>query len=346
MKLSQMAMGLSFIFALSSCFSQDARGEKLVMEKPDGLYANIVTNKGDILVKLEMEKSPLTTLNFVGLAEGVLNSSTKKGPFYEGIIFHRVVPNFVVQGGDPTGTGTSGPGYSFPDEIDPSLKHDKAGILSMANSGPNTNGSQFFITLEPTPWLDGKHAIFGEVVEGMDVVKKIAQEDNIQRVEIIAKGEKAEAFEISQKHFDELLKEVTKEQKKSQETFLKSQEEKALARFKNKPSQTPEGIFYEIEKEGQGTPPKSGQKVEVHYAGYLLSGDKFDSSYDRGDTFSFTLDVDRLIPGWESQLKEMKVGEKRHIVIPPHLAYGERGVPGVIPPNSFLDFTVELISVK
>jgi peptidylprolyl isomerase len=336
---------LSLIFFLSACWAPNARGQN-TMERPDGLYANIVTNKGDILVKLEMEKSPLTTLNFAGLAKGELNATTKKGPFYNGITFHRVVPNFVIQGGDPTGTGTSGPGYTFPDEINPSLKHNKAGILSMANAGPGTNGSQFFITLEATPWLDGKHAIFGEVVEGMDVVRKIAQGDTIQSVEIIAHGEKAKSFEISQAHFDALLKEVGGEQLKAQEAFLKSQREQALSKFKGTPLETKEGIFYEILQEGTGAHPVSGQNLEVHYAGYLLSGDKFDSSYDRGETFTFVLDRDRLIPGWESQLKEMKVGEKRHILIPPHLAYGERGVPGVIPPNSFLDFTVELVSAK
>jgi cyclophilin family peptidyl-prolyl cis-trans isomerase len=165
----------------------------------NGLYADMVTNKGKIRIKLEFKKTPLTVANFVGLAEGTKNSSRNKGvKFYDGLTFHRVIDNFMIQGGDPLGTGGGGPGYKFPDEFDPSLKHDSPGILSMANSGPNTNGSQFFITHKATPWLNGKHTVFGKVVAGLDVVNKIEKGDRIISITIIRNGTEARQFQTNQ----------------------------------------------------------------------------------------------------------------------------------------------------
>lgn len=172
---------------------------------PDGLYAKFITSKGDILIKLEFEKTPLTVMNFVGLAEGTKDSNRGKGfRFYDGLTFHRVIPNFMVQGGDPAGNGSGGPGYKFPNEIDPTLMHDAPGVLSMANAGPGTNGSQFFITHVKTPWLDGKHTVFGHVVEGQDVVNAIRQGDTIKNINIIRMGIKATAFKADQESFDML----------------------------------------------------------------------------------------------------------------------------------------------
>ena len=175
---------------------------------PDGLYAEMETSKGKILLVLEFEKTPLTVASFVGLAEGTKNYSkdgsppTAQGkPFYDGLTFHRVIPDFMIQGGDPEGVGRGGPGYRFRNEIDSSLKHDRAGILSMANAGPDTNGSQFFITHKDTPWLDGKHTVFGHVVEGQDVVNKIVKGDTIKTVKIIRVGEKAKAFKGDEADF-------------------------------------------------------------------------------------------------------------------------------------------------
>ncbi|MCD4794709.1 MAG: peptidylprolyl isomerase [Bacteroidales bacterium] len=183
---------ISLTFALlSSC---SIFQKSLINE--DGLYAKITTNKGDIIVYLEFEKTPLTVANFVGLAEGQIKNEAKNPgePYYNGIIFHRVIKDFMIQTGDPTGTGRGGPGYKFKDEFHSDLKHDKAGILSMANSGPGTNGSQFFITHKDTPWLDNKHSIFGHVVEGQDVVNSIQGDDKIIEVKIIRNGKKAKKF--------------------------------------------------------------------------------------------------------------------------------------------------------
>jgi peptidylprolyl isomerase len=199
-----MKKQILFIFSLSllitSCglFNNDLPDE-------DGLYARLHTNKGDILLQLEYEKTPLTVANFVGLAEGKIKNSAKPEgePYYNGIIFHRVIKDFMIQAGDPTGTGRGGPGYKFKDEFDKSLKHNKAGILSMANAGAGTNGSQFFITHKATPWLDGKHSVFGHVKEGQDVVDAIAQGDTILNVRILRVGKNAKKFDAPAV-FDEL----------------------------------------------------------------------------------------------------------------------------------------------
>ena len=314
----------------------------------DGLYAKITTSKGDILLKLFYTKTPLTVINFVGLAQGTLHlggSDKPTGtPFYNGLTFHRVIANFMIQGGCPLGTGTGGPGYTFPDEFDPSLRHDSPGILSMANAGPGTNGSQFFITHVPTPHLDDKHTVFGRVVEGQDVVNKIDKGDALKTIEIIRVGKEAEQFKTDQAAFDAALATI----KGAAANALKEQQEKIKKSIKErwpKAIRTQSGLYYDLEKKGEGEPPAVGTNIKVHYTGRLLLGNrKFDSSYDRGEPIAFPVGTGRVIQGWDEALSQMTKGEKRTLIIPPELAYGERGAGGVIPPNAWLVFDVELVS--
>jgi peptidylprolyl isomerase len=325
------------------------KGEIMASEETqlaEGLYAKFITDKGEILTSLELEKTPLTVANFVGLAEGAKafkdSSGRTSGRYYDGLKFHRVIPNFMIQGGCPLGSGTGGPGYTFPDEIDPTLKHDRPGILSMANAGPGTNGSQFFITHVPTPWLDGKHTIFGHVVKGQEIVDKIVQGDALKSVEIIRVGGKANAFKSDQATFDAML--AGREGKAAKDKQEKMAKEQAAIKEKYPNAiTTPSGLMYVVTKEGEGETPKAGATVTAHYTGTLLDGKKFDSSVDRGSPFKFPVGAGRVIKGWDEAFLAMKKGEKRILIIPPDLAYGSRGAGGVIPPNATLVFDVELI---
>lgn len=315
---------------------------------PDGLYAKIHTDKGEILLKLYFQKTPLTVINFVGLAEGSLSlggSDKPTGkPFYDGLKFHRVIKGFMIQGGCPLGTGTGGPGYTFPDELDPSLKHDSAGVLSMANAGPDTNGSQFFITTEPTPHLDGKHTVFGKVVEGQDVVDAVEQNDVIKKIEIIRIGKEAEEFKTDQEAFDKAMA-VFKEKEEKQQQERLGRIEKIIADRWPDMQKTASGLRYKIKKEGTGEPPQPGKTVIAHYIGRLLETNRqFDSSYDRGEPIRFRVGTGQVISGWDEALLTMKKGEKRILILPPELAYGSRGVAKVIPPDAWLLFEVELIN--
>lgn len=305
----------------------------------DGLYAVMHTSKGDILLALEYKKTPMTVANFVGLAEGSLN---KDKPFYDGLKFHRVIANFMIQGGCPLGTGTGGPGYKFGDEFDPSLKHDQAGILSMANSGPGTNGSQFFITHVETPWLDNRHSVFGHVVEGQKVVDSIAQGDTIKKVEILRVGSDAEAFKVTKQIFTSYIVESENKRKKALEEARANVEAELKNRYPEA-IRTKTGLRYVVKKKGDGERfPKMGTRVKVHYQGSLLDGRIFDSSIQRGEPTEFR--IGEVIEGWNEALVTMSAGEERTLIIPPELGYGEMGYPGIIPPNSYLIFEVHLLS--
>jgi peptidylprolyl isomerase len=309
---------------------------------PDGLYAVMETTRGEIILSLEYEKTPLTVINFVGLAEGKMKTDAKSGPYYDGLKFHRVINDFMVQGGDPQGTGAGGPGYNFVDEIDSSLKFDGPGVLAMANAGPGTNGSQFFITHVETSWLQGKHTIFGHVVEGMDIVNAIKQGDSIVKVSIIRNGAAAEAFKADQAAFDAINDGLVESAKKKAEEASKAILDEIQNRWPNAET-TESGIRYVIKKEGTGKTPPSGTKVTVHYTGMFMDGRKFDSSVDRNQPFEFTVGARQVITGWDETVLSMKKGEQRTIILPPELAYGSRGAGGVIPPDSWLVFEVELI---
>ena len=308
----------------------------------DGLYAKFHTTKGEILVELEYEKTPGTVGNFVGLAEGNIENQPKAEgePYYDGLKFHRVIPDFMIQGGDPQGTGAGGPGYQFDDEIHPDLRHDAPGKLSMANAGPGTNGSQFFITHVETPWLDGKHTVFGNVVEGQDVVDKIQQGDKIEKLEIVRVGADAEKYDAVG-----AFKSFTEEKVKREEEAKKkaaAELDKLAAGFKT----TDSGLRYQIIQKGDGKQAEKGKTVSVHYKGQLPDGTVFDSSYKRNKPLEFPVGVGHVIAGWDEGIQLLQVGDKARMVIPSDLAYGERGAGGVIPPNAVLIFDVELMEVK
>ena len=311
-----------------------------------GLYAQIATDKGNMVLRLEYQKVPMTVGNFVALAEGKMKNDKKAAgvPYYDGLNFHRVIPQFMIQGGCPLGNGSAGPGYQFDDEIDPTLRHDGPGVLSMANAGPGTNGSQFFITHKETPWLDGKHTVFGKIVEGMDVVNAIAGNDKMNKVTIIRVGDDAEKFD-GIKAFngkaEAALKAKAEATKNARASFDKFVKEK----FPNA-KKTSSGLHYIIEKEGTGVQATAGKNVSVHYTGTLADGTKFDSSYDRNQPLPFVLGQGQVIKGWDEGIALLKVGGKAKLIIPSDLGYGERGAGGVIPPNATLIFDTELVDVK
>jgi len=326
-------------------------------EVADGIYARLITNKGIIVCQLEYQKTPMTVGNFVGLAEGKLkvNEVVVSKPFFDGLIFHRVIADFMIQGGDPQGTGMGDPGYKFYDEIDPTLKHVGPGILSMANSGPNTNGSQFFITHKETPWLDGKHTVFGHVIAGQEVVNAIAQNDTMRKVEIIRIGKNAIKWD-AQAAFDQvyLAKKAQEAAEQAELAQIAAMSQEDYKNFmytevkKNYPAaqQSASGLVYVILDSGTGAEVKEGKKVSLHYTGtFRRGGKKFDSSKDRNAPLEFQYKVQRMIPGFEEGITYIKSGGKILLFIPYYNAYGKQGRPGSIPPYADLVFEIELLQV-
>lgn len=321
----------------------------------DGVYAEMKTTKGTILLQLEYEKVPMTVANFVGLAEGTIENVIKKPgePFYDGLVFHRVISDFMIQGGDPTATGRGGPGYMFADEFDESLRHNGPGILSMANAGPGTNGSQFFITYGPQPHLDGKHSVFGHVVSGMDVVTAISQGDPISKVSILRIGEKAQQFVPATAPVFAQLQEISLKAKTDRKTEMAGLEEKMLREKKNAeklvnekyPSaiKTNSGLHYIIKKDGKGKSPVQGSSVTIQYTGKLLDGTVFHSTVTRKKPFVFHVGAGEVPAGLDEAVQTMKRGEQRTLIVPPDLGYGTKGAAGVIPPNAWLVFEIELV---
>ena len=333
-------MNYKFLFFISIIFLLSCNSKH--SELDSGLYAEIKSNKGDILIKLEYEKTPITVANFVSLAEGnndYVSEEYKNKKYYDGIYFHRVISDFMIQTGDPTKTGSGGPGYKFEDEIT-DLTHYKPGILSMANAGVNTNGSQFFITHKATPWLDGKHTVFGEVIEGQNIVDSIEQNDIIEKLSIIKKGKEAKMFnapKVISNYFEEKEKIIEKR---------RYEEEELIKNIVKEMTKTSSGLWYKIIKNSIKPKPKNGEMVKVHYTGMLLNGEVFDSSYSRNMPIEFVLGAGRVIKGWDEGISLIPIGASAKLVIPSDLAYGERGAGGVIPPNSTLIFEIEVIDSK
>ena len=305
----------------------------------EGIFAKIETTKGEILIELTYKLAPGTVANFINLAEGLKENNYKEigEPFYNGLKFHRVIDDFMIQGGCPLGSGTGDPGYKFDDEFHKDLKHDREGTLSMANSGPNSNGSQFFITHIPTNWLDGKHTVFGYVKTGQDVVNQIVKDDIIKDITIQRHGEDSIKWD-SLSAFQEFNSNAEIRKKEAIESS-----EKAIASITNGMKKTKNGLYYSILKSGGGKSPLKGDKVSVHYKGILIDGTVFDSSYQRNEPITFSLGIGQVIAGWDEGIMLLKKGSKAKFVIPSNLAYGSQGAGGIIPPDATLIFEVELI---
>ena len=310
----------------------------------DGLYADIETSKGNIVLQLYFEQVPTTVSNFVALAEGnhpIVDEQHSGKPYYNGLKFHRVIENFMIQGGDPTGTGSGGPGYQFDDEFSSDLTHDGPGILSMANSGPGTNGSQFFITHVETPWLDGKHSIFGKVSSGLEIVDSVEQEDIIKNINIVRVGEDANNFDAPN-IFENYLNNKSKIDDKKVEA-----EQEAIKDITKGMKETESGIKYKISKKGTGDNAKTNDLLSVHYSLQLIDGSEIDSSFTRGAPIEFTCGVGQVIKGWDEAMQLLNKGSKARLVIPSELGYGSMGAGnGVIPPNATLIFDVESVDIK
>jgi peptidyl-prolyl cis-trans isomerase A (cyclophilin A) len=356
----------------------------------EGIFATIATNKGNIVVQLEYQKTPITVANFISLAEGtntfVTDAKLKGKPFYDGLKFHRVIKDFMIQGGDPSGNGSGGCGYAFKDEIT-DLKHTKGGILSMANSGPASNGSQFFITHKETPWLDGKHTIFGHVTKGMDIVNLIAQDDVILKVTIARIGASAKAFDApkvfsayySNKAEDAKKQALIDAENKTKQAAVEAEAKKVylekyagviaaksayIADTKATGTKTPSGLIYKITQKGSGVRPVDGTQVNINYAGYFEDGTLFDSNYEevakaygkhdanraaQGGYNAFPFECgkkDGMIPGFIEGLSLLSIGDKAIVIMPSNLAYGASGAGGVIPPNATLVFEMEMTQTK
>jgi cyclophilin family peptidyl-prolyl cis-trans isomerase len=364
---------LFVLLVIASFYSCNEENSNL----PDGLYAKIETSRGAIIVELDYKKAPITVANFVTLAEGkndfVTNDNLKGKPFFDGLKFHRVIKDFMIQTGDPLGTGSGDAGYKFKDEIN-DLRFDGGGVLAMANNGPATNSSQFFITHVSTPWLDGKHTIFGHVVDnGMNVVNIVEQNDYIKKVTIIRKGEAAKKFNAVKTFYDYFSVESENQKKKlaidaeSKKAYdekykdVRDDKVKYFNALRSKAVKTSSGLKYVITKKAGGKKPEKGSTVYIHYAGFLEDGQLFDTSLESEAKIFGKFDParaeqngyqpipfqagrkDGMIPGFIEGLEKLSIGDKAILFIPSHLAYGAGGAGDVIPPNTNIVFEVELL---
>lgn len=355
---------------LCSCKSQ-------YPELDDGIYAEINTTKGKMVARLFYKKAPITSSNFISLAEGTntLVSEQYKGKkYYNGLIFHRVMDNFMIQGGDPLGTGRGNPGYRFINEFHPDLKHDKPGILAMANAGPNTNGSQFYITEVPRPDLDNRYSVFGELVMGLNVQDSISNVETdaadkpldsviINELNIIRKGSEAKrfnAFKIFKNHFAE--EEKRRQELKKKQERLKSEYKAKHSLQKAEATLLPSGLSYYVSEKGTGEALKEDDKIMTHYALFYEDGVLIDTSnLNLAETLDAVNERKKaanryipikadlspnapMIPGFKEGLKQLNIGDNATIFIPYHLGYGEAG-SGAIPPKTNLIFEVEILNL-
>ena len=355
------------ILLVISLVASGQNDQVIKSQRTDGIYADFYTNKGMISVRLDYKKAPVTVANFIGLAEGsITNTSYPSGtPFYNGSIWHRVVKGHVIQGGepaivkDPANSDVNSIGYEIPNEIS-DLSHNKAGMMGMANDGPNTNTCEYYITLADRSYLDGNYTLFGEVADGMDVVNKIVQGDTTFSVKIFREGEEAEKFIVNNDTFKELLNDLWRKVNLAKEA-RKSREEKFISENYPGLQTLPDGLRYKILTQGLGNTPSAGSLLSIKYSGRLITGLSFVSSADDGKPspgsdpaeFSHRLGQEGLLKGLNEALKDMKKGEKRLLIMPPELAYGIKSgfygkeLPGqkrfVISPGETLILNVTLI---
>lgn len=336
MKTIKTLVALAVVAVMASC------SNSRYADLPDGVYADIKVEKGpELLVKLDIENTPMTAGNFVALAEGTMkdvDSAYVGKKYYDGLVFHRVIRDFMVQTGDPDGTGAGGPGYMFPNETREDIKHH-AGVIAMANAGANTNGSQFYITEAETPWLDGGYTVFGELVNPADVekVKLVNQGDKIKEVVIVRRGEKAQAWDAYAAFADNKAR-IEKEIADAA-AAIQAQVDSLFATAEVLES----GVKILWEKKPKTKPYPNGSKARVHYTGTLLDGKVFDSSVTRGQAFEFDLGAGQVIKGWEEAVARMPIGSKAKVYLPSYMAYGEYGAGGIIPPNADLIFEIEIL---
>ena len=348
---------INLLFLLTSC-------SKSYDQLKEGIYADIETSKGNLIVKLEYQKVPNTVANFISLSEGknpFVSDEFKNKPFYDGLKFHRVISDFMIQGGDPNGDGSGGPGYKFKDEFHPDLKHTKTGILSMANAGPGTNGSQFFITHKETPWLDNMHSVFGEVVEGLEIINTIETDDVIDKITIIRIGNEAKKFDAV-KTFKEYYSKVAKEQKEAEEKakIVAEAKTKEINSIKVNGTKSKSGLIYEIVTIGTGKKPAMGNKIYINYSGFLENGLQFDTTLEESAKqfgtynpnkaaqngyapYPASMDNLQFIPGFVEGINLLNFGGKAKLYIPSNLAYGAQGAGGIIPPNANIYFEIEIL---
>jgi cyclophilin family peptidyl-prolyl cis-trans isomerase len=337
----RLALAMMFsllIVAVVSC-APDTSG------LPDGVFAIVSTDRGEITIQLEPERAPLTTLNFVGLAEGSIDSNAGGRPFYDGLTFHRVEPGFVIQGGDPDGVGTGGPGYRFATETHPDLLHDSEGVVAMANSGPDSNGSQFYITLGATPHLDGGYNVFGQVIRGMEVVREIAAGDTMKSIRIVRVGNLAETYQPTTEQFLQLVDQATERRATAAAAQLREARLVIESKWPNAELVDDRGLLLDMTTEGFGPTAGPGDAISVHFTFELIDGTRIDDTRARGVPYSFVFGEERLIPGLEMAIGAIREGGSGTAIIPPELAFGEAGVPPVVAPNSYVVFRIEVVSI-
>jgi cyclophilin family peptidyl-prolyl cis-trans isomerase len=354
------------LVSLGPLLGQDLSVQEARQDYPPGLYAELSTPKGVIVVSLAFGRTPMTTANFVGLAEGTIrNQAFPEGrPYFDGTVFHRVAPGHVIQAGRAESEMASTPGYSIPNEIHPALRHDKAGMVAMANGGPHTGKAQFYITLGNRSYLDGDYAVFGEVYDGLDVIREIAPGDPIETVRIIRIGAAAGAFRPTTESFQE-MRETVRTRVLAEEEAQRGEDLAFVEASWPGAVETEGGLRHLVLRNGKGTQVSEGDTLMVRYTGRTVRGLSFASGEEDGapgyfwpgmsggDVFPFIVGESSVNQGFDDALSQMARGEKRLVIVPAEKAYDPVGFYGVerrriprfvIRPRSILIYEIEVLA--